>query len=170
MKFIGGYLRGKAWNWFEPILRERETRNRREWSEGSYDEMKKAMNQVFGDVDERKTAARKLQQLRQTKSVTEYITEFQTITSNLDWDDDALEDKFLEGLKNHVKNALIFFPTNPKNLEELSKEPENRPRILEPEDYGTLHLWQGSSEKESMGTKESRTKQMGAKELWPKKH
>jgi retrotransposon gag protein/zinc knuckle protein len=125
VKFIGGYLRGKAWNWFEPILRERETRNKREWSErakrilGSYDEMKKAMNQVFGDVDERKTAAKKLQQLRQTKSVTEYITEFQTITSNLDWDDDALEDKFLEGLKNHVKNALIFFPTNPRNLEEL---------------------------------------------------
>jgi hypothetical protein len=33
VKFIGGYLRGKAWNWFEPILRERDTRNRREWSE-----------------------------------------------------------------------------------------------------------------------------------------
>ena len=57
--------------------------------------------------------------LRQTRSVTEYITEFQTITSSLDWDEEALEDKFLEGLKDHVKCALIFFPTEPKNLEEL---------------------------------------------------
>ena len=67
-------IKGKAWNWFDPILREREVRNRSEWSErairilGSYNEMKKAMNQVFGDVDERKTAARKLQRLRQKRS------------------------------------------------------------------------------------------------------
>jgi hypothetical protein len=27
VRFIGGYLRGKAWNWFEPILRESD-RNR----------------------------------------------------------------------------------------------------------------------------------------------
>jgi hypothetical protein len=76
VKFIGGYLRGKVWNWFEPILRERDTKPRSEWSErairilGSYKELKKAMSQVFDDIDERKTAARELQKLRQTKSVT----------------------------------------------------------------------------------------------------
>jgi Retrotransposon gag protein len=52
------------------------------------------MAQVFGDVDERKTAAKQMQRLRQTRSVTEYITEFQMIASNLDWDEEALEDKF----------------------------------------------------------------------------
>jgi hypothetical protein len=49
--------------------------------------------------------------------VTEYIAAFQTITSNLNWE--ALEDKLLEGLKDHVKSALIFFPTKTGNLEEL---------------------------------------------------
>ena len=44
---------------------------RSEWSDratrilGSYKEMKKAMGQVFGEIDERKTAAEKLQRLRQ---------------------------------------------------------------------------------------------------------
>ena len=81
--------------------------------------MKKAMGQVFGEIDERKTAAEKLQRLRQTRSVTEYITEFQMITSNLDWDDEALEDKFLEGLKPEIRKALIYYPTEPRNVEEL---------------------------------------------------
>src|SRR5882762_3361015 len=57
--------------------------------------------------------------LRQTRSITDYITEFQMITSNLDWDDEALEDKFLEGLKPEIRKALIYYPTEPRNLEEL---------------------------------------------------
>jgi hypothetical protein len=77
------------------------------------------MGQVFGEIDERKSAAEKLQRLRQTRSVTEYITEFQTITSNLDWDEEALEDKLLEGLKPEIGKALIYDPTEPRNLEEL---------------------------------------------------
>ena len=77
------------------------------------------MAQVFGDVDERKTAARQMQKLRQTRSVTDYITEFQMIASNLDWDEEALEDKFTEGLKPNVQSALIYFPTDAENLEEI---------------------------------------------------
>jgi hypothetical protein len=41
------------------------------------------------------------------------------ITSNLDWDDEALEDKFLKGLKPEIRRALIYYPTEPRNLEEL---------------------------------------------------
>jgi hypothetical protein len=124
-RFIGGHLKGRAWNWFEPFARERSERPQDEWSDrttrvfSSYRELRKAMTQVFGDIDERKTAARELQRLRQTASVRSYITEFQTITANLEWDDEALEDKFQEGLKQNIRDALIFFPTEPKNLEEL---------------------------------------------------
>ena len=38
---------------------------------------------------------------------TNYITKFQTITANLDWDDEALEDKFGEGLKQNIRDELI---------------------------------------------------------------
>jgi hypothetical protein len=129
VRFISGYLRGKAWNWFEPILGESDEKPRVEWSDrttrilGSYKEMKKAMGQVFGEIDERKTAAEKLQRLRQTRS---YITEFQMITSNLDWDDEALEYKFLEGLKPEIRKALIYYPTEPGNLEELFERAQRR--------------------------------------------
>jgi hypothetical protein len=48
-----------------------------------------------------------------------YITEFQTIASSLDWDDEALEDKFLEGLKQEIRQALIYYPNEPKDLDDL---------------------------------------------------
>ena len=106
-------------------MRERNSKPQENWSErtkrvlSSFDEMKKAMRQVFGDLDERMVAAQKLQKLCQNRSVREYITEFQTIASNLEWDGDALMDKFKGGLKQNILNLLIYFPDEPKDLEEL---------------------------------------------------
>ena len=60
---------------------------------GSYREFKKALGKVFGELDQRKSAAEKLAKLKQTTSVTAYITEFQTIVSSLDWDEEAKEDQ-----------------------------------------------------------------------------
>ena len=41
------------------------------------------------------------------------------ITSNLDWDEEPLMDKFKEGLKPSVRSMMIYFPQEPKDLEEL---------------------------------------------------
>src|SRR5882762_2726839 len=136
VRFVSGYFRGRAWDWFEPILRESDERPRTEWSSrttrimGSYKELKRAMGQVFGAIDERKDAAEKLQRLRQTRSVTDYITDFQVITSSLDWDEEALEDKFLEGLKQEIRKALVYYPTEPQNLEELFERAQRIDREL----------------------------------------
>jgi hypothetical protein len=125
VRAIGSYLRELAWDWFEPILNEANNKPKSECEDrtcrimGSYKEFKKSLGKVFGQLDERKIAAEKLARLRQTTSVTLYITEFQTITSNLDWDEEALTDKFLEGLKQEVRQALIYYPNEPKDLDDL---------------------------------------------------
>jgi Retrotransposon gag protein len=153
IRFIGGHLKGKAWNWFEPFMREKKEKDPEDWSDrtkrvfSSYKELRKAMTQVFGDIDERKTAARELQRLRQTSSVRNYITEFQMITANLEWDDEALEDKFMDGLKQNIRDALIFFPTNPRNLEELFE----RAQKIDREQWSgrSNHGWSGIRNKGS---------------------
>jgi hypothetical protein len=125
VKYVGRYLREGPWEWFEPIVRERNEKDRNDWSPRAeriltnYSEMKKAMKQALGDIDERKTAAQDLQKLRQNRSVREYISKFQQITSRLDWDDEALGDKFLQGLKPKIQELLVYFPEEPRNLEEL---------------------------------------------------
>ena len=66
VKYVGRYLRDDPWEWFEPIIRERNEIKREDWSPRaeriitSYNEMKKAMKQALGDIDERKTAAQEL--------------------------------------------------------------------------------------------------------------
>jgi len=89
------------------------------------------MGQVFGETNERQAAAEKLQRLRQTGPVTNYITEFQVITSSLDWDDEALEDKYLEGLKPEIRRALIYYPTEPEDLEELFERTQKIDKEIE---------------------------------------
>ena len=125
VKYVGNYLEGKAWDWFEPIVRERNQFERENWSARAkriltnYGEMKKAMQQAFGDLDEKVKAAQKMQRLRQVRSVREYITDFQMIVSNLEWDEEALMDKFREGLKQSVRSLMIYYPQEPSNLEDL---------------------------------------------------
>jgi hypothetical protein len=53
------------------------------------------------------------------------------ITSSLDWDDEALEDKYLEGLKPEIRKALIYYPTKLKNLEELFERTQRIDKELE---------------------------------------
>jgi hypothetical protein len=136
VRVIGSYLREQAWDWFEPVLNEANNRSRTSWEErtskimGSYREFKKAIGKVFGDVNERQTAAEKIAKLRQTTSVTAYITEFQTISSSLDWDEEAKEDKFIDGLKQEIRQGLIYFTKDADDLDELFERTQKIDREL----------------------------------------
>jgi hypothetical protein len=137
VRIISSYLRGQAWDWFEPILNEANNLTRSSWEErtskimGNYREFKKALGKVFGELDERKSAAEKLAKLKQTTSVTAYITEFQTIMSSLDWDDEAKEDKYVEGLKQEVRAGLIYYAKEAEDLDELFERTQRIDRELQ---------------------------------------
>ena len=137
VRVISSYLRGQAWDWFEPVLNEANNRSKTSWEDrtmeimGNYREFKKALGKVFGDVDERKTAAEKLAKLKHTTSVTAYITEFQTIASSLDWDEEAKEDKYIEGLKQEVRSGLIYYTKEAEDLDELFERTQRIDRELQ---------------------------------------
>ena len=137
VRVISSYLRGQAWDWFEPVLNEANNLSRTSWEErttkimSSYREFKKALGKVFGELDERKSAAEKLAKLKQTTSVTAYITEFQTIMSSLDWDEEAKEDKYVEGLKQEVRAGLIYYVKEAENLDELFERTQRIDRELQ---------------------------------------
>jgi hypothetical protein len=97
---------------------------------GSYREFEKALGRAFGDIDEKEKAALELQKLRQNRSVQEYISEFQRVSSNLDWDNDALMAKFIQGLKPEIDKGLVYFETEPKVLEQLFERAQKLDRKL----------------------------------------
>ena len=119
-------LGGSAFDWFEPRVREylesapdersAETDNMFR----SYDYFTKELSKVFGDVDEKKTATRRLMQLKQTGSASTYTAEFRKQMSKLDWDDEALMAQYHQGLKPFLKQELL-----------RKDEPDTLPELIE---------------------------------------
>jgi len=78
----------------------------------------KAITEVFGDADEERDAARRIHELRQTKSASEYTAKFRHYMSKLSFDDAALCELYYRGLKDDVKDAMVH-EERPTKLHEL---------------------------------------------------
>jgi hypothetical protein len=120
--YAGSFLRGSALAWFKPLLEDRvhhgdqasaTTKNVFTW-EGFVGELGK----MYGDVDERRTAERKLETLRQKKTVAQYAAIFQQYTPRIGWNNEALLAQFRLGLKSEIKDMLINQPSLPTDLDD----------------------------------------------------
>jgi len=123
--FAASYLRGSPQEWFRPYLadhidnienlagRKAETAAMFRWLG-----FQKSLQRMYGDSDERRTAERKMEGLRQTSSVAAYATLFQQYRPQLGWNDEALLSQFRQGLKPEIKDMLFLKPDVPTRLME----------------------------------------------------
>jgi len=109
---ILSYLRGPAAKWARPYLSNKDHELRKNLLN-----FRRALEEAFGDPDYELRAASELRALKQTTSTAKYAAEFQAISSNLPWNENALYSQFYEGLKKSIKDEVIKFP--PKMLREL---------------------------------------------------
>ena len=121
--FAASYLRGSPQEWFRPYLtdhmnnmgnlagRRAETASMFLWT-GFYN----SLQRMYGDSDERRTAERKMEGLRQTSSVAAYATLFQQYRPQLGWNDEALLSQFRLGLKSEIKDMLYLMPNVPNDM------------------------------------------------------
>lgn len=132
--YAATYLRGAAFDWFEPYLKEHlgtpeERRTARTIQIFQhFSNFIAAIEQVYGDVDTVKEAVRDLQDLRQRGSATEYASKFHQLASRINWDQTAFADTFYRGLKDSVKDELARMdrPEDLMPLIELSIKIDNR--------------------------------------------
>ena len=115
--FTTTYLSGPAFDWFEPIVRdyqentiERQDNTTQEIF-GSFQEFKKHLQGMFGDIDTKHNAEQNLKRLRQRGSAQYYASEFLQISSHTSWDDDVLISLFKDGLKPEIQEKLIWMDT-----------------------------------------------------------
>jgi Retrotransposon gag protein len=129
--FCATYLRGSAYDWFEPTLTNFMENTPADWKDAttatfnSYVTFKANLKKVYNGVNEERIVERQLQALRQTGSATEYASKFQQISSRVEWDDAALNATFYTGLKDHVKDKIARM----KRLEELAEMIDTAIRI-----------------------------------------
>jgi hypothetical protein len=116
--FIVSLLRGAAYNWISPFLID-FLKNKTGEGRCSKDMKKETLryfmtmkgfgegiNQVFGDIEEEKTAERGLQHLRQKGSAANYTAEFQQLATRTQWGEAALQAQYYRGLKDSVKDEI----------------------------------------------------------------
>lgn len=112
--YAASLLKGDAFAWFEPILRDyldhKKEENRKAETNrifDNYDNFEKCLRGTFGNPDEERTAERKLVRLTQTKSASKYASKFRQITARLPWGPETLMARFYAGLKEEVKDELV---------------------------------------------------------------
>lgn len=115
VSFTASFLRDKALQWFQPHLEEKP---QPPWL-SDFELFVEQLRTNFGDPDRVATAERKLFDLRQRGSATEYLTLFNQHASILHWDDQSKAAKFYRGLKDSVKDELAR-TGRPKDFYELT--------------------------------------------------
>jgi hypothetical protein len=111
---VGGLLKGRAAEWWEPILRDfldyrADATTRKPETNNLFRDVKnffKALRETFGNPDEQRTAERQLISLRQKGSTGTYAAEFKRILAKLDLGEYVLMIYFYGGLRDNVKDEL----------------------------------------------------------------
>ena len=120
------FFTGKVRTWFQPFLDD-WLRNGHGGKQATvrifskFEELEKELHQIYGDSDERQTAIRRLEALRQTTSAATYKSEFQQLIPVVGWDSSALQRQFWKGLKNDVQDVLVR-SEDPATLEDLIEQ------------------------------------------------
>src|SRR5438034_3641016 len=68
---------------------------------------------MYGDPDIVKSKSREINPLYQPSSLSAYASEFRRLQAYITWNDQALFDRFYEGLRENVKDGLVY--ENPEN-------------------------------------------------------
>jgi hypothetical protein len=103
--FIALLLKGRALKWITPYLAQKDLYAH---ILSHFDTFIKVFTEAFGDPDRAHVSAFKLTQLHQGRdSVTNYVTNFRTLATDLDWPDAPLMHFFEAGLSQDYGEMLV---------------------------------------------------------------
>ena len=105
--FAATYLRNKAFTWFEPRMNKLEDPILH-----SFELFCESLLHSLGDPELKKTMMRRLKGLKQTSSVANYRTEFESVAQYLTIGEDALKEYFYDGLRDSVKDVIADLPAD----------------------------------------------------------
>jgi hypothetical protein len=106
INFTLSYLRGQAFQWFEPGS-SGQLDDPPAWLD-DWEEFVKELEVNFGPYDETREAQNELATLKMLTSqrISEYLIHFNSLASRCDWGDSALRHRFYEGLPSRLKDEV----------------------------------------------------------------
>jgi Retrotransposon gag protein len=115
--YLGTLLDGDAMSWYNRFLEHPES-----YLDVlvSWKTFKEIFFNSFGDTNRKITSANAIQELKQgTRTTSQYAAEFNSLASDLDWDQPALMHNFKRGLPLRIRESLAIMIKDPESLEEL---------------------------------------------------
>ncbi|KAM0713387.1 hypothetical protein Q7P37_010349 [Cladosporium fusiforme] len=139
--FITSYLRGGAYEWIQPHLRDYLTNDEAERKPATNrmfagaNALFREMEQTFKHRSEELEAERDVQRIYQKGSAARYRAEFQILAAKTSWNDEALAAQFYRGLKDVMKDEIARGerPTTTEDMYTLAIKIDERlyERLLE---------------------------------------
>jgi len=100
---FGSLLSGEALKWFQPLM------SKEDFLRQSWDDFLAEATAMFDEPCRVEKADARIHDLRQTGALADYISEFNSVASVLDWSESALISKFRRGLKAEILDLLLHF-------------------------------------------------------------
>ncbi|EUC54758.1 retrotransposon gag protein, partial [Rhizoctonia solani AG-3 Rhs1AP] len=114
---ILGMTKGRAADWARPHISRIMARKTNRLS--SFVEFGQEFTKHFQDPNAKRMAARKLNELNQATDVESYITDFENLAAELEWNEEAYQAAFEKGLHWKVKELLSQVYPAPSTFEEI---------------------------------------------------
>jgi hypothetical protein len=156
------HLEGDALRWMQSFVDDRlkypdekdQDKETREIFSDYEDGFVKQIKGVFGEVDEERTAQRKLARMKQTGSASAYASSFRQVTGILNWEDEPLISAFYSGLKERVKDEISRddWPDSLGQMIEKAVKIDNRQHEREQEKKGMQNRPTSHAPKQTRGT------------------
>ncbi|KAK4691061.1 hypothetical protein P7C70_g9429, partial [Phenoliferia sp. Uapishka_3] len=111
------YLEGTAFLWYENYV----SKNLEPAWFGNFELFEKELASQFGMINSTSIAERKINRtfMKTTEHISDYLTKFNSLRYDLDWNDPALSFAFKRGLPTRIKDELARTTLKPRSLKEL---------------------------------------------------
>ena len=165
--YASSYLAGNAYSWVKPLIQEYAKGTSVPPEFTSFQKYSESLTRMYGDPDIVKSKTREINALCQTSSVSAYASEFRRLQAYITWNDQALFDRFYDGLRDNVKDGLVHENPRPILLEALISaalriDGRIYERILERKSATTATTRQASTPRQTMVTRPTATAQASA--------
>jgi hypothetical protein len=85
----------------------------------SFDYFKNKLKQLYRIINKKLVTIHKIQNVRQVRSVGEYISKYLQISNNLKYSDQGHQDQFYQGLKESVKDIIAIIQPRPETFHDM---------------------------------------------------
>jgi len=110
--FAFSYFKKDVFKWFKSLIKNHLKNKSEDWEDETnrvfenFSNFEQAIRRMYEDIDAKRIVERQLYDIKQSESAFKYVAVFQSIATEIEWDDSTFTAQFYKELKNVIKNEI----------------------------------------------------------------